>query len=78
MCFDFRIIMCLDGTEIIDRRRKTFYHQLSPVQMIQYIDMDAQLVIMDRMERKERIGTERKRKIRNNPLWKLACACGLV
>ena len=52
MCFDFKIIVCSDGMEIIDRRQKTFYHQLTPVQMIRYIDMEIQCALLDEPERK--------------------------
>lgn len=48
--FDFKIIVCADSTEIIDRRQKTSYTKLTPLQMMEYIEMDVQLAIMDRME----------------------------
>lgn len=57
MWFDFTIIVCSDGMEIIDRRHKTFYHQLTPVQMIQYINMEIQLAILDELERKMKRAT---------------------
>ena len=76
--FDFRIINCADGTEIIDRTLKTPYNALTPLQMIEYTEMDVQLEIMDRMKRKAREEAERKRKIARNPLYKMACFCGLV
>ncbi len=76
MCFDFRIIVCLDGTEIIDRKQKTFYHQLTPVQMIEYIEIDTQLAIMDRMHQKARAGMRLRRKGINRLLWKIARSCG--
>ncbi len=56
MCFDFEIIICADGVEIIDRRQKTFYHQLTPVQMVEYIEMEIQLSILDKLERNRRLG----------------------
>lgn len=56
MYFDFRIIVCSDGLEIIDRRQKTYYHQLTPAQMIQYIDMEIQLSILDELDRNRRLG----------------------
>lgn len=55
MCFDFEIIICSDGLEIIDRRQKTFYHQLTPVQMVEYIEMEIQLAILDGLVQEERI-----------------------
>lgn len=76
MYFDFGIVVCPDGTEIIDRNQKTFYHQLTPVQMVEYIETDAQIELMDRLERKAMAGTECRLKLANNPLWKLVCLCG--
>jgi hypothetical protein len=76
MYFDFGIVVCPDGTEIIDRKQRTFYHQLTPTQMVEYIEMDVQLELMDRLERKARGETECRPKLANNPLWKLACLCG--
>lgn len=76
MCFDFGIVICSDGTEIIDRRQRTFYHQLTPVQMVEYIEMDIQLELMDRLERKARAEAQYKRKLTNNFLWKIACLRG--
>ena len=74
MYFTFRIIDTECGNQIIDRRLKTPYNALTPLQMVEYLEMDNRLAYMDRMERKARIEAERKR----NPLWKLACICGLV
>lgn len=76
MYFDFRIIECANGVEIIDMRQKTYYHQLTPCEMVEYLEIDNQLEFMDRVERKAR--AERKRKLARNPLWRLACLCGLV
>lgn len=63
--FDFKIIMCPNGMEIIDRRQKTYYHQLTSIQMIQmiqmiqYIDMEIQLAILDKLERNARLECRR-------------------
>ncbi len=76
--FDFRIIACADGTEIIDRNLKTSYNTLTPLQMIEYTEVDNQLFYMERMERKARTEAERKRKIARNLMHKVACLCGLV
>lgn len=76
--FDFKIIVCADGLEIIDRRQKTPYKALTPLQMAEYIEMDVQLAIMDKMERIAKEEAERKRKFVRNPIYKLACLCGLV
>ena len=76
--FDFRIIDTADGNQIIDRNLKTPYKALTPLQMVEYLEMDNKLAYMDRMERKARAETERRRKIARNPIYKMACLCGLV
>lgn len=76
--FDFRIIDTPDGNQIIDRRLKTPYNALTPIQMVEYAEMDTQIEIMDRMERKSRAEENRRRKLEKNPLWKIACFCGLI
>ena len=76
--FDFRIIDTPDGNQIIDRNLKTPYKALTPLQMVEYLEMDNRLAYVDRMERKARAEAERKRKIARNPIYKMACLCGLV
>jgi macrodomain Ter protein organizer (MatP/YcbG family) len=76
MYFDFGIVVCPDGTEIIDRKQRTFYHQLTPTQMVEYIEMDVQLELMDRLKQKAREEAGHKRRFASNLLWKFACFCG--
>ena len=76
--FDFRIINLSDGDQIIDTSLKTPYSALTPVQMIEYVEIDVQLTIADRMKRKVQMESERRQKIARNPLYRLACLCGLV
>ena len=76
--FDFRIIDTVDGNQIIDRNLKTPYNALTPCQMVEYTEMDTRLAYMDRMERKARAEAERKGKLTRNPIYKMACLCGLV
>lgn len=78
MEFGFRIIVCGNGTEIIDRNKTTSYNELSPVEMIEYTETDTQLFLMDRMERMAREEMERRRKILRNPFYRIAVLCGLV
>ncbi len=72
--FDFRIIDTPDGNQIIDRSLKTPYDSITPVQMIEYIEMNSQLYLMDRMEQKARREAERQRKCARNPFYRLADA----
>ena len=76
--FNFRLINTLDGNQIIDRRLKTPYSSLTPLQMVEYIEMDNQLTYMERMERKQQKEAERKRKFTYRFIHKVACACGIV
>ena len=76
MCFNFRIIDIADGNQIIDRRLKTPYSALTPLQMVEYIEMDVQLELMDRLKQKAREEAGHKRRFASNLLWKFACFCG--
>ena len=76
--FEFRIIDTPDGNQIIDRNLKTPYKALTPLQMVEYLEMDNRLAYMDRIERKARVEEEHRRKIARNPIYKMACLCGLV
>ena len=76
--FDFRIINLPDGNQIIDRNLKTPYNALTPIQMVEYIEIDVQLTISDRLKRKVQAESESRRKVVKNPLFRLACLCGLL
>ena len=75
--FNFRIIDTADGNQIIDRNLKTPYNTLTPLQMLEYMEMDNQLAIMDRIERKAKQKAEHMRKVARNPLYRIACMCGI-
>ncbi len=76
--FNFRIIDTADGNQIIDRNLKTPYSALTPLQMMEYTEMDIQLAVMDGLKRKAKEEAEHKRKLLRNPIYKMACLCGLV
>lgn len=76
--FDFRIIETEMGDQIIDRTFRTPYNALTALQMEEYMEVDAKLYFMDRMESKTREEADAKRKIARNPVYKLVCLCGLV
>ena len=69
--FNFRIIDTADGNQIIDRNLKTPYEALTPLQMVEYTEMDNRLLIMDRIERKAKQEAEHMRKLAKNPLYKI-------
>lgn len=76
--FDFRIIDMGNGSQVIDRTLKTPVNALTLDQVMEYIEVDSQLAVADRIKRKARREAERKQKLARNPLWKVACFCGLV
>ena len=76
--FNFRIVKSDDGTEIIDRNRITPMASLTPIALIEYKRTENDLYFMDRQKAKQRRLADRQRKIARNPIWKLACLCGIV
>ena len=76
--FNFRIITCPDGTQIIDPSLKTSYNALTPVQMEEYMEIDTQIAVMERLKRKAKRESNRKRVIRKNLFYKLSSVCGLL
>ena len=76
--FNFRIITCPDGTDIIDPSLKTPYSSLTPLQMMEYTEMDRHLAVSDRLKRKAARKEMNSKKRRNNPIYKLANMCGLL
>lgn len=76
--FNFRLINTPDGNKIIDCTLKTPYNSLTPLQMVEYMEIDSKIVVMERAKREEKKKMERKQKLARNPLYKLACICGLI
>lgn len=76
--FEFRIINLPDGTQVIDTSLKTPYDALTPLQMVEYTEMDIQIAVMDRMRKKERMEAEQQQKMSRNLLYKVVCLCGLA
>ena len=76
--FNFRLINTPDGNQIIDTTLKTPYSSLTPLQMVEYIEIDNQLAYMERMERKQQREAEHKRKFTYRFMHKVACMCGIM
>ena len=76
--FDFRIIRCADGNDLIDETLKTPYAALNPVQMVEYTEVDNNFAYMRRLERQKRREEERQRKFTYKLFHKVACACGIM
>lgn len=76
--FNFRIINTADGNQIIDRKHTTSYEELTPLQMVEYVELEARLYHLDRIERNARKVADKKRKLARNPLYRMACVVGLL
>ena len=76
--FNFRLINTPDGNQQIDTTLKTPYDSITPIEMIEYIEVDAQLDYMKRMERKQKKEIERQQKISYKLFHKVACMCGIM
>ena len=76
--FDFRLINTPDGNQVIDTTLKTPYNSITPIEMIEYIEIDASIAYMKRMERKQKREAERQRKFTYKLFNKVACMCGIM
>ena len=76
--FNFSLINTPDGNQIIDTTLKTPYDSITPIEMMEYIEVDARLAYMERMERKQKREAERQRKFTYKLFNKVACACGIM
>ena len=76
--FDFRIIETADGNQIIDTTLKTPYDSITPIEMMEYMEVDARIEHMRRMERKQQREEERKRKLSYRFMHKVAGMCGIM
>ena len=76
--FNFRLINTPDGNQIIDTTLKTPYDSITAVEMVEYMEVDAQLDYMRRMERKQQREAERKQKFTYKIMHKVACMCGIM
>lgn len=54
--FNFRLINMADGNQIIDTSLRTPYEMLTPIQMLEYIEVDNQLAAFELLERKIKRG----------------------
>lgn len=76
--FNFRLINTPDGNQIIDTTLKTPYDSITAVEMLEYMEVDARLEHMRRMERKQQREAEDKRKFTYRFMHKVACMCGIM
>ena len=76
--FEFRLINLSDGNQIIDTTLKTPYDSITAVEMMEYMEVDARLAYIERIERKQKREAERKRKLSYRFMHKVACVCGIM
>ena len=76
--FEFRLINLSDGNQIIDTTLKTPYDSITPIEMMEYMEVDARLEHMRRMERKQQREEERKRKLSYRFMHKVPGMCGIM
>lgn len=76
--FEFRLINLSDGNQIIDTTLKTPYDSITPIEMMEYMEVDARLEYMKRMERKQKREVERQQKFTYKLFHKVACVCGIM
>ena len=73
--FNFRLIDLPDGNQIIDTTLTTLYSSLTPLQMIDYIEVDNQIAIMERIERQKQ---KADKNLLKKLLWRLLYICGII
>ena len=76
--FNSRLINTPDGNQIIDTTLKTPYDSITPIEMLEYMEVDDRLEHMRRMERKQQREEERNRKFIYKLFHKVACVCGIM
>lgn len=58
MEFNFRIITTPDGNQIIDRTQETSCDSMSPVEMLDYLQVEESLYFAERQRKKVKIQNE--------------------
>lgn len=58
MGFNFRIIITADGNQIIDRTQETSCDSMSPVEMLDYLQVEESLYFAERQRKKVKIQNE--------------------
>ena len=76
--FNFRLINTPDGNQIIDTTLKTPYDSITPIEMMEYMEVDARLEYMKRMERKQKKEADKQQKFTYRFIHKVACMCGIM
>lgn len=72
--FHFRLIMTADGNQIIDLSKNTPYDSITPMEMLEYIEVDEKLAFSERLERRRQRLEEPPQRFLMNPFRRLICA----
>ena len=76
--FNFRLINLPNGNQIIDEGLKTPYNSLTPVEMVEYKEVEDALYYEEIQKRKHKREAERKQKFLYKLMHKVACVCGMI
>ena len=76
--FEFRLINTPDGNQVIDTTLKTPYNSITPVEMVEYKEVEDALYYEEIQKRKQRREEERKQKFTYRFIHKVACMCGIM
>lgn len=78
VCFNFRIVEQPDGSQVIDSKVKTPIDSLTYDMQEEYMEVNNQLAISERMKREENRKLDQKKRFEHNLLYKVACFCGII
>ena len=76
--FEFRLINLPDGNQLINEELKTPYSSLTPLEMLEYKEVENELYQAERQKLKEEREAERKQKFTYKLMHKVACMCGIM
>ena len=76
--FNFRLINLPNGNQLIDEGLKTPYNSLTPVEMVEYKEVEDALYYEEIQKRKHKREAEHKRKFTYRFIHKVAGMCGIM
>lgn len=76
--FNFRIIKISKDIDIIDKRQVTSEDRLSPIELLDYTELENSLYFFERQERRKRKEESRKETKIHSILVSLQTACGIL
>ena len=76
--FNFRLINTPDGNQVIDTTLKTPYNSITPIEMVEYKEVEDALYYEEIQKRKQRREEAHKQKLSYKLFHKVACMCGIM